>query len=112
MKIKTINLIIALAVTAISFANANDSKTEKFEVKGNCGMCESKIEKAAKSVPGVATADWDKSTKIITVTFDDQKTEIDKVHKAIAKVGYDTDKVKAKDVAYKALPGCCQYDRE
>lgn len=112
MKIKTINLIIALAVTAISFANANDSKTEKFEVKGNCGMCESKIEKAAKSVPGVATADWDKSAKIITVTFDDQKTEIDKIHKAIANAGYDTDKIKAEDKVYNSLQGCCQYKRE
>ena len=85
---------------------------EKFEVKGNCEMCESKIEKAAKSVPGVSYAEWDKSTKIITVTFDRQKTDIDKIHKAIADVGYDTDKLKADNKVYNGLNGCCKYDRE
>ena len=32
-------------------------------VLGNCGMCEARIEKAAKNVPGVAKASWDKDTK-------------------------------------------------
>lgn len=36
-----------LLVTSVVFAQA---KTGKFEVKGNCGMCEDRIEKAAKSV--------------------------------------------------------------
>ena len=45
-------------------------KTEKFEVKGNCGMCEKRIEKAALSVDGVLAADWDKETKMIDVKFD------------------------------------------
>lgn len=87
-------------------------KTEKFEVKGNCGMCEKRIETAAKSVEGVSFADWDKKTKEIKVTLDANKTDIQKVHKAIAKAGHDTRLHKATDQVYNALPGCCKYDRD
>lgn len=83
-----------------------------FKVYGNCGMCENRIEKAAQSVEGVTTADWNKETKMIEVSFDSSKTDVDKVQKAIAKVGHDTELYKAKDETYKALPGCCLYDRE
>ena len=45
-------------------------KTEKFEVKGNCGTCKERIEKAAKSIDSVTTADWNEETEILEVTFD------------------------------------------
>ena len=57
-------------------------------------MCEARIEKAAKSVEGVSKADWNKDTKMMEVTFDDAKTNVDKVETAIAKVGHDTDTTK------------------
>lgn len=88
-----------------------DSKTEQFKVFGNCGMCESRIEKAAGGVDGVVSADWDKETKQIVVEFDDSKTTLQDIHKAIAKAGYDTELVKAEEKDYKNLPSCCQYDR-
>ena len=88
------------------------SKTEKFKVFGNCGMCEKTIEKAASSVDGVSTADWNKESKMMQVSFDDSKTDVHKVHMAIAKAGYDTKMHKATDEAYNKLHGCCQYDRE
>ncbi len=109
MKTKVLMLVIALFMGAGS-AMAKD-KSEKFKVNGNCGMCEKRIEKAAKSVEGVSLADWDKKSKLISVTFDDQKTDVDKVQLAIAKVGHDTPKHKAKDEVYNKLHGCCQYDR-
>lgn len=86
-------------------------KSEKFEVKGNCGMCEKRIEKAALSVDGVSKADWDEKTKQLKVTFNDAKTNIHKVHMAVAKAGHDTSMHKAKDEVYNKLPGCCKYDR-
>ena len=87
------------------------SKTEKFKVFGNCSMCEKTIEKAANAVEGVTSADWDKTTKMMNVTFDKSKTNLHKVHMAIAKVGYDTEMHKANDEVYNKLPGCCKYDR-
>ena len=48
---------------------------------------------------------------MIEVSFDSSKTDVHKVHMAIAKAGHDTEMHKAKDETYNALPGCCKYDR-
>ena len=89
-----------------------EMKTEKIKVFGNCGMCESRIEKAASGIDGVSKADWNKETMMLEITFDENKVKIDDVHKAVAKAGHDTEKVKANDDVYNALPGCCKYERE
>ncbi|WP_282043293.1 heavy-metal-associated domain-containing protein [Winogradskyella flava] len=83
-----------------------------FGVRGNCGMCKSTIEKAANSVEGVASANWDVDKKKIDVSFDDTKTDAMTIHKAIADSGYDTEKVAGSEEAYDVLPGCCKYDHE
>lgn len=83
-----------------------------FGVRGNCKMCKSTIEKAANSVEGVASANWDVNKKKIDVSFDDTKTDAMTIHKVIAASGYDTEKVAGSEEAYKDLPGCCQYDHE
>ncbi|PKP10420.1 MAG: ATPase [Bacteroidetes bacterium HGW-Bacteroidetes-4] len=109
MKTKVLSLVsMFLLGTSMVFAQA---KTEKFEVKGNCGMCENRIEKAAKAVEGVTTADWNQETKMLEVSFDESKTTVHKVQMAIAKVGHDTPMHKATDEVYNELPGCCKYDR-
>ena len=100
---------VIFSMIAISFTANAEVKKVSFTVSGNCGMCEKTIEKAAKGVDGVVSADWDKKTKVIQVSYDTEKTTLDAVHKAIAKSGYDTDKVKAKDTDYSGLHSCCQY---
>ena len=107
MKTKALSLAALFMMGAVSVFAGN--KTEKIEVKGNCGMCEKRIEKAALGVDGVSKADWNKETKQLEVVFDDTKTDLDKVEIAIAKIGHDTPKHKASDAVYKALPDCCLY---
>lgn len=102
-------MVIALFMGAAT--TFGQDKTETFKVNGNCGMCETRIEKAAESVDGVKTADWDKSTKMLEVSFDALKADKDKIQKAIAKVGHDTGKYRAKDEVYESLPACCKYKR-
>jgi len=109
MKTKILGLITLIVLgTFTVFAG---EKTEKFKVKGNCGMCEKRIEKAANSVEGVNSSDWDKTSKMITVVFNDAKTNTKKIEKAIANVGHDTPNFKAENEVYNNLPGCCKYDR-
>lgn len=109
MKTKMLSLLSMFLIgTSMVFAQA---KTEKFEVKGNCGMCENRIEKAANSVDGVTNADWNQETEIFEVSFDESKTSVNKIQLAIANVGHDTPKHKATDEVYNALPGCCKYER-
>lgn len=109
MKTKVLSLIALFIVGSVSVFAAN--KTEKVDVKGNCGMCEKRIEKAALSVVGVSGADWDQETKKLEVTFDDSKTSTDKIEMAVAKVGHDTPHHKATAEVYNNLPGCCKYER-
>ena len=110
MKTKILSLM-ALVFFTFTMASAQTEKKETFKVAGNCGMCETRIEKAAKSVDGVYSADWDKETKMIEVKYDSDKVEIHKVHMAVAKAGHDTKMHKASDDVYDNLPGCCKYER-
>jgi mercuric ion binding protein len=110
MKTKMLSFI-ALVFIAVTAVTAQTEKKETFKVAGNCGMCETRIENAAKSVDGVLSSDWDKETKMIEVEFDSDKVNIHKVHMAIAKAGHDTKMHKASDEVYDKLPGCCKYDR-
>lgn len=103
----TLTLIIALGFTSF----AQELKTGKIKVYGECGMCEKRIDKAAKSVDGVTKAEWNKETKMLEVTYDTTKTNLEKIQTAVAKVGHDTDAIKADDKTYSSLPGCCKYER-
>ena len=88
----------------------NETLTKiQFKVSGNCEMCKERIETAAKSVAGVASAEWSTETKMLHLNFDGGKTSSDAIQKAIAKSGHDTEKYKAPDDVYKALPDCCLY---
>lgn len=88
---------------------AGASDHAQIKVSGNCEMCKERIETAAKSVAGVTTAEWSTETKQLHVSFDGTKTSSDAIQKAIAKAGHDTEKYKAPDDVYKALPDCCLY---
>lgn len=88
------------------------TKTDTFKVWGNCGMCETKIEGAATKVKGVIKAEWNAERGEMILTYDPDEINVLEVQKAIANVGYDTEKVKASDKAYNKLHGCCQYERE
>ena len=110
MKTKVLSLVALFMLGTVSVFAGN--KTEKIEVKGNCGMCEKRIEKAASAVEGVSKADWNKETKVLEVTFDDAKTTTDKIEIAVAAVGHDTPNHKASTAVYDKLPDCCHYDRK
>ncbi len=83
------------------------TKHAEFHVSGLCGMCKDRIESAAMSVEGVISAEWDKETSMIHLTF--RNTILSDVHKAIAAVGHDTELEIAPDDVYNDLPGCCLY---
>ena len=101
---------IGAGVSAQTTSKTSGSKTETFKVSGECNMCKARIEKNARE-EGATSATWDVKTKMVTVTFDPAKTSVDALSKKFASVGHDTEKYKADDKAYEALPGCCHYDR-
>lgn len=91
-------------------AQLDNSKTEIVKIYGNCGMCKSAIEKAG-NVKKVTTVEWNKDSKMGTLTYDSLKTNQDEILKRIALAGYDSEHFFAPDDAYEKLPGCCHYDR-
>jgi copper chaperone CopZ len=86
-------------------------KTDSFTVYGNCGMCKSRIDKAAK-LEGVTAASWNKDTKVLTVTYEASKVNNEAIQKKVASVGHDTELFTASDKVYDKLPGCCKYERK
>lgn len=102
---------LALCSFALATAVSAQSKTETFKVSGNCGMCKSKIEKAAKEA-GAKDASWDADSKELTVTYKSSTTNAAKIQQKIAEVGYDNVGFKATAEAYNKLHGCCKYERE
>ncbi len=105
------SLFIVLFIFSSLSVFAQSTKTETFKVWGNCGMCKTRIEKAAKT-EGVSSAVWDEKTDILTLTYDPAKVKSADVQKKIAAVGHDTELYKADDKVYASLPGCCKYDRK
>ena len=110
MKSKMISILIVFLFSgALMYGQTNPVS---FKVWGKCGMCETRIEKAAKTVDGVSSAHWNKDTQIMKVTFNKSKTDLQKIETAIAKAGHDTEMQKATDEAYNKLPACCKYQRK
>jgi copper chaperone CopZ len=97
--------------------NANDAAVtgtvinSSFKVWGNCEQCKETIENALK-VKGVTKADWNTETKQIRVSYDSTKISLDQIQKNIAAAGYDNEKYKGDNTAYRSLPECCQYERK
>lgn len=119
------NLIIAFSLSVLLFSCGGNKeeltvKTEKisgaelkstFKVWGNCETCKDAIENSLRT-DGITTADWNMETKLIAVTYDSTKINLDKIEQKIAAVGYDNVKYKGDDAAYENLPQCCKYERK
>ncbi|HCF63315.1 MAG TPA: hypothetical protein DEU93_03365, partial [Chitinophagaceae bacterium] len=101
-------LLSALFVLTAQLLSAQSLQQSTFEVNGACGMCKQRIEKTAKQA-GAATARWDLKTHRLTFTFDISQTSSDSIQQAIAVAGHDTEKYRAEDATYEALPDCCLY---
>lgn len=104
-------VLFGFALPTCEGQQISNAVSDTVHIYGNCGMCESTIEKSA-FVKGEAMADWDQETDMAVITFDSTKTTIDKVLKRIAEAGYDNALYTAPDKAYNKLPGCCQYERK
>ena len=110
---KTVSFFAAImfSIFSINSSTAQIVKTETIKVWGNCGMCKTTIEKAAKKA-GAKTANWNEDSKELKVSYAANKTSSVKIQQAVAKSGYDTQDFTADNKAYDNLHGCCQYDRK
>ena len=111
MKLFSLIAAIILILTNAAQAQIKNAQTATVKVYGNCEMCETTIEKASFSNK-ISIADWNEKTKMATITYDSQKTNVDAILKNIALAGYDNQSFLAPDAAYNKLSDCCKYKRE
>jgi mercuric ion binding protein len=79
-------LAAALAAPHLSFA---EQKTITFSVPSmTCSSCPITVRKALEKVPGVAKATATYEPKEAVVTFDDARTNVDKLLEALKNAGY------------------------
>ena len=120
---KTIKILFAILfvfATTLSVNAQSDKsertigiKTQTIKVYGECDMCKKRIENAAAKVDGIISAIWNPDTKLLKIKYSIFKKEsAENVQKAIAFVGYDTEKYTATNTSYNALPDCCRYSRK
>ena len=114
-------IIIAFAISTTSIAKAQNYNykldgpftiTKIFKVNGVCEMCRHRIENAILKSDGIWSANWEEGSKTLVVKYNKLKTDPDKIQQVIASVGHDTNKFKAPDNSYAALPDCCHYTRK
>ena len=103
-------MAILLLLTSFCEAQIKHAKTKTIEISGNCGMCKNTIEKAGNK-KHISTVSWNRETKIATITYNSDKTNVKDILKRIALAGYDNEVFYAPDNAYNSLHSCCQYQR-
>ncbi|MDP4280853.1 MAG: heavy metal-associated domain-containing protein [Bacteroidota bacterium] len=106
--IATITLLLAISVGLL--AQTAKSETVKIKTSAVCSQCKERIEKGLAFEKGIKDVDLDVMTKIATVRYNPLKTTPDAIRRAISKLGYDADEVKADPKAYEKLPKCCKKD--
>lgn len=112
MKMLKLMLTAALVIMGSTlFAQQTSQQTDTIKMYGECGMCKNRIQKALK-LDGIAAANWNTETKLLTVTYKPALISNDDIQKKVATVGHDTEKYQAEDKVYEKLPGCCHYERK
>jgi mercuric ion binding protein len=108
---KTILSLMMMTIVTLA-ATAQDATTAELKVATSaiCGSCKATIEKALAFEKGVKKSELDVKTKVVTVTYNPEKTSPEKIRLAISNAGYDADDVKANPKAYKKLDDCCKKE--
>lgn len=103
-------IVVLSSLTALLFScNQNNlTKKSEFYVRGNCGMCEERIEKTVNGIEGVEKSDWDVKTKNLTVTYDSTKVNELKIQQSVANSGHETKSIPSPQAVHDALPECCK----
>lgn len=100
-------LAVSLAISAANASAATVTDTIRVpEIQ--CGMCESKIQKALKKSAFVSSVEADAENDVVVVAYDNSKAKRADIEKLIAMTGYATENIPADKAAQAALHGCCQ----
>ena len=103
--------VICIAIAMFSAAGVNAQKVEQtnktvksekwqkvvIQTNGTCQACKDKIEKGLAYEKGVKDVNYELATAKVTISYDAEKTSVQKLKEAIAKLGYKADDVAATE---------------
>jgi len=91
-KLKLISIVISLfLVMGANAQKASSIKVVSIQTNGTCLPCKEKIEQGLAFEKGVKDVEYDLATAIVKVTYNEKKTDVEKLRKAINKLGYTAD---------------------
>ncbi len=106
---KKIKFLIFTLLISTTYLFAQ-SDTARIKTSAVCEKCKERIEHDLNFEKGVKSSTLDVDTKVVTIIFNPQKTNINKLRKAVTLIGYDADDMLADAKAYKKLHDCCKKD--
>lgn len=102
-------LTFAFLIAGITgYASDDKEKVARIKTSAICSMCKERIERNLAFEKGIKESNLDLKDKVVTVTYNPQKTDINKIKANISKTGYDADDVTADEKGYNKLPSCCK----
>lgn len=106
-------LSITLMLLAVLTVAAKDIKTVVLTTDPimHCESCENKIREQLRFEKGVKDIKACHKSQAVTITYDADKTNVDKLIASLAKIGY-TATVKTTECCEKKPKGCCQMKAE
>jgi mercuric ion binding protein len=109
---KTIKNSLSMGIIMFLLMAFTGKETKKIEIKTStvCEECKTRIEHELVFEKGVKLVSVDLATKTVFVTYRADKTDPDKIRKALSKLGYWADDVPADEAGYNKLPKCCKDD--
>jgi copper chaperone CopZ len=73
------------------------TQTKTFEVTGeqtmHCGGCENTVKFALRQVPGVHDVEASHKTQLIKLSFDSQRTDLERIQQELGWIGYQVAEV-------------------
>ena len=115
MKIKMIFTVVLFFFVVFQLhAQEKESKVDTVSIKTSaiCNDCKERLEHDMAFEKGVKSVELDLDTKVLTITYKENKTTEEKLKTAVTKIGYDADEMPADQKAHDRLPACCQKGAE
>ena len=95
MKTRRMMAALVVALLSVTAVMAKDIRTADFKVSQmHCENCERKVKNNIKFEKGVKEFSTDLKTKTVSITYDAEKTTVDKLKAGFKKFNYEAEFVK------------------
>lgn len=106
--LKRIILFVLLSFSLGVLAQSKKNEVIKIKTSAECEQCKKRLESNLIYNKGIKFCKLDVSSKVLTVTYNPEKTSPANIRLAVSQLGYDADEMMADSLEYDKLPECCK----